>query len=542
MSSAEQKTRDLIDGLKSVCANYGLGNTPEEFNIISQVFLYKFLNDKFSFEAKKLNSNLKDSSNWEQELTKFSEEEWKIFSMQLGPEAARLKPNQLISYLFNHQNDSGFSKLFDDTLEDISTSNSDIFSVKTDGGSSIPLFERITELIRDSSKRDDFTKALINKLTDFSFEGSFEKGYDFFATIFEYLIKDYNNDSGGQYAEYYTPHSISKLMAQILVPQKKQENIKDVGCYDPSAGSGTLLMSIAHVIGEKNCSIFTQDISQKSSNLLRLNLILNNLVHSIPNVIQGNTILTPFHKENKNLKEFDYIVSNPPFKLDFSEFRDQLDSKENQDRFFAGIPKTPPKKKKSMAIYLLFIQHIIFSLKDKGKAAVVVPTGFLTGQTGILRKIHEKLVDGKMLAGVVSMPSNIFATTGTNVSILFINKENEEDVVLLDASNLGEVVKEGKNQKTVLTEIEEQQIIDTFNNKLAVDDLSVVVSYEDIKSKKYSLNPGQYFEIKIEYIDISDEEYNVEIKNFEDTLNTLFSESKELEIKINKNLSSLKYD
>ena len=334
MSSAEQKTRDLIDGLKSVCANYGLGNTPEEFNIISQVFLYKYLNDKFSFEAKKLNAHLKDSSNWEQELTKFSEEEWKIFSMQLGPEAARLEPNQLISYLFNHQNDSGFSKLFDDTLEDISTSNSDIFSVKTDGGSSIPLFERITELIRDASKRDDFTKALINKLTDFSFEGSFDKGYDFFATIFEYLIKDYNNDSGGQYAEYYTPHSISKLMAQILVPQKKQENIKDVGCYDPSAGSGTLLMSIAHAIGEKNCSIFTQDISQKSSNLLRLNLILNNLVHSIPNVIQGNTILTPFHKEKKKLKKFDYIVSNPPFKLDFSDYRDQLDSNENKERFF----------------------------------------------------------------------------------------------------------------------------------------------------------------------------------------------------------------
>jgi len=88
-----------------------------------------------------------------------------------------------------------------------------------------------------------------------------------------------------------------------------------------------------------------------------------------------------------------------------------------------------------------------------------------------------------MLAGVVSMPSNIFATTGTNVSILFMDKNNKEDVVLIDASNLGETVKEGKNQKTVLTAQEEQQIIDTFNNKKALDDFSVVVSYDEIKEK-----------------------------------------------------------
>ncbi|NMS58080.1 N-6 DNA methylase, partial [Vibrio parahaemolyticus] len=108
---------------------------------------------------------------------------------------------------------------------------------------------------------------------------------------------------------------------------------------------------------------------------LRLNLILNNLVHSIPNVIEGDTLRHPHHKENGELRKFDYIVSNPPFKLDFSDFRDELDSKENKDRFFAGIPTIPKKKVESMAIYQLFLQHIIFSLKPGGKAAVVLPTG-----------------------------------------------------------------------------------------------------------------------------------------------------------------------
>ena len=97
-------------------------------------------------------------------------------------------------------------------------------------------------------------------------------------------------------------------------------------------------------------------------------------------MIQGNTILEPYHKEDggHDLRKFDFIVSNPPFKLDFSDFRDQLDSKANQQRFFAGIPKVLAKKKDGMAIYLLFLQHIIHSLAKNGRAAVVVPTGFIT--------------------------------------------------------------------------------------------------------------------------------------------------------------------
>ena len=153
-------------------------------------------------------------------------------------------------------------------------------------------------------------------------------------------------------------------------------------------------------------------------------------------------------RDGAALKRFDYIVSNPPFKMDFSDFRDDLDTDASAARFFAGIPKVPGKAKDKMAVYLLFIQHIIASLKPGGKAAVVVPTGFITASSGIELRIRQKLVDEQWIAGVVSMPSNIFATTGTNVSILFIDKGAHEQVVLVDASALGTKVKEGKNQKT----------------------------------------------------------------------------------------------
>ena len=242
------------------------------------------------------------------------------------------------------------------------------------------------------------------------------------------------------------------------------------------------------------------------------------------------------------IRDTTYIVSNPPFKLDFSDFRNNLDTKENKERFFAGIPTIPKAKKESMAIYQLFLQHIIISLKDKGKAAVVLPTGFITAQSGIDRKIREHLVDNKMLAGVVSMPSNIFATTGTNVSILFIDKANKGDVVLIDASNLGKKIKEGKNQKTVLSDDEEAQICHTFTAKQAVEDFSVVVSYDDIKAKNYSLSAGQYFDVKIDYIDITADEFKAKMTEFSNTLDSLFKQSHELEGRIAGQMKILKFN
>lgn len=536
----QQKTKALIDSLKSICANYGLGNDGNEFKIITQTFLYKFLNDKFAYEAKKIDKKLAKAEKWEELLTAMSEDDLEMLQLQMGGDTARLKPHHFISHLFGLQNASDFAQRFDDTLRDIALTNNDVFAVKTDGGAKVVLFDRISEYISDESKRDDFCRAIINKLVEFSFERIFTQKFDFYATIFEYLIKDYNSNSGGKYAEYYTPHAVARIMAAILVPKAQQGKVRNVSVYDPSAGSGTLLMNVAHAIGENRCSIYTQDISQKSANLLRLNLILNNLVHSIPNVIQGNTVLHPFHKDAKELKRFDYIVSNPPFKMDFSDFRDELDSKKNQQRFFAGIPNIPKAAKDKMAIYQLFLQHIIHSLKPKGKAAVVVPTGFITTQSGIDKDIREHLVKHKMLAGVVSMPSNIFATTGTNVSILFIDASNQEGVVLIDASALGGKIKDGKNQKTVLSEVEEQRIIDTFNAKQNVDNFSVTVSYDQIEEKNYSLSAGQYFDVKIEYVDITPKQFSKKMQDFYANLDNLFKKSREYENEIKKQLERLK--
>jgi type I restriction enzyme M protein len=538
------KTEKMIDEIKSVCATYGLSGASSEYKIITEIFLYKYLNDKFLCEMRKVSDNLnKDATMKEVEkyLNDISAEEYSLLIMQKSPNVAKIRKEYLISYLFNNQNSSTpqFYELFDSALEGISNDNIGIFSVKTGSKDTIKLFEPLSQYIPESNKKNLFFRAIISKLVEFSFAEAFEEKYDFFSTVFEYLIKDYNKDFG-KYAEYYTPNSIARIIARIMVPDK----VQNVTVYDPAAGSGTLILALAHQIGEDNCTIYTQDISQKSSELLRLNLILNNLVHSLGNVIHGDTLLNPAHlNEQKNeLKKFDYIVSNPPFKMDFSETRDKLNDDKFKDRFFAGVP-TIPKHKEKMAIYLPFIEHIIYSLNNNGKAAIVVPTGFLTAQTNIEKAIRERIISNKALKGIISMPSNVFATTGTNVSIIFIDNDNKaNNAILVDASRMGTKQKEGKNQKTVLSNNDMEQIVNVFNKEEEINDFSVLVSYDDIKEKKYSFSPGQFFEIKLKYVNLTPNEFKSKIDNMKFELSGCFEKSRKIEKNIINTLEKIKYD
>lgn len=540
------QTKQMIDNLKAVCANKGLGNASSEYKIITEVFLYKFLNDKFLFEAKKADKSLAglSSAEVEEKLSKMSDDDYELFLLNFEPNTAKLKKTHFISYLFNHKNEENFHTLFDEALKDIAAFNIDIFSIRTGGQSKMSLFNGISQYVIENEEKDGFCSAIIDKVANCSFESVFEQKYDFFAQIFEYLIKDYNKDFG-KYAEYYTPHSIASIIAKIIVP----DGATNVTVYDPAAGSGTLVLALAHEIGEKNCTIYTQDISQKSNEFLRLNLILNNLVHSLPNVVHGDTLLNPFHKNRKGdgLATFDYIVSNPPFNVDFSDIRDTLAGENYKKRFWAGVPNIPNKDLDSMAIYLMFVQHIISSLAEKGKAAIVVPTGFLTASNRsnkIAYAIREHLINNKMLRGVISMPSNIFATTGTNVSIIFIDKENrDDDIVLMDASKLGTKVKvDGKNQRTVLSPTEIAKIIDSFNVGKVEDDFCITVSYTDIEAKKLSFSAGQYFEVKIEYIELTAKEFDEQMNRYTARLDELFSEGKKLEIDIRHQLKRIHHE
>jgi type I restriction enzyme M protein len=555
IATLERKIEQIIDELKGLCQTNGLSNQASEEVVITSVFLYKFLNDKFMFNLKEFATDLemdyKDVlKNDNSELDAF----YDTYSMDVA-----FTYDETIEYLINKVSFNDFYKIFDDALERISNdSKNETFSVETADGTRNPLFTRITENV-ESSKRNNFAKNIFGIISQerFDFGEAFKNNFDFYSRIFEYLIKDYNVASG-VYAEYFTPQAISSIIAKILVQMSPVED-KLYDIYDPSAGSGSLVLHLANELGNgsfgEKAQVYTQDISGKSSRFLRINMMLNGLTGSLDNIIEGDTLDTPAHYNtphdpSSGVRQFDYITSNPPFKMDFSSTRDNIEQKwaesEERDgirRFFAGIPKVPNKKKESMAIYLCFIQHILWSLKDNGKAAIVVPTGFITAQSGIEKTIRQTIIDKKWLKGVISFPSNIFANTGTNVSVLFIDKSNKDgEIMLVDASKLGTKVKDGKNQKTVLSDDEIEKIYSTFINQEVVDDFSVKVTYEQITEKNYSFSAGQYFEVKIEYVEITQEEFEQKMETYTANLDKLFAEGKSLEDEIKANLGELIYE
>ena len=537
----KEKTIELIDALKSTCQTYGMGNDGNEYKIITQVFLYKFINDKFGYEVKRISSKLAMAPKWEIAYAEMSEDERMDILDELSADVPQLYPEHLIANLWNQQAKGDFDLIFDSTMTDIADKNMAIFATQTTQNTKIPLFEKLTQYVTDEAQRAPFARALVDKLVNFSFEEAFNEHYDFFAAIFEYLIKDYNTAGGGKYAEYYTPHSIATIMARLLVGDSS--DLHSIECYDPSAGTGTLLMALSHQIGEDRCTIFAQDISQRSNKMLKLNLILNGLVSSLDHAIQGDTLVAPYHKSDngQELRTFDFVVSNPPFKMDFSDTREKIAAM--PARFWAGVPNVPAKKKESMAIYTCFIQHVINSLKKNGKGAIVIPTGFITSKSGVENKILRHIVDEKIVYGCVSMPSNVFATTGTNVSVLFFdNSRKTEKVVLIDASKMGEEYKDGNNQKRRLRDFEIEQIVSTFQNKEAVDDFSVAVTYDEIKAKKYSLAAGQYFDVKIDYVELTQDEFNAKMAEYTANLQAFFAEGNALQAEIMEQLKKVKYE
>ena len=531
-------TLAMIDKLKTVCANYGLANDSSEYKIITESFLYKYLNDRMLYEF----TNLPEFDGCEGTMA--IEERYRglddtardMLQLELGTTAI-VRPEWMVSSLHNRQNVDDFARQFDEALLGIAQDNIEVYSVKA-GAEAITLFQGVSRFIVEENKRNGFCAALVNALSDFSFADAFSQGYDFFSQVFEYLIKDYNKDSGS-YGEYFTPHAIANIMARILAPAGD----RNVTVYDPAAGSGTLVLALAHQIGERDCTTYTQDRSQKANEFMRLNLILNGLVGSLANVVHDDTLVSPRHlgADGKSLKRFDYIVSNPPFKCDFSDTRDTLASEKYAQRFWAGVPNVPAKKPEKMAIYLMFIQHILYSLKPGGKAAIVVPTGFLTAKSKIELAIRTRMIERGMLRGVISMPSNIFANTGTNVSILFLDSSKRYDhALLVDASKLGTKEKVGKIQRVVLSHEEIERIVDVFNSTEEQDDFSVLADYDGIKEKRYSFSAGQYFEVKIEYVDLTPAEFQAEMAERMSKLRDLWAEGDHLQQEIEDRMKAVR--
>ena len=411
------------------------------------------------------------------------------------------------------------------------------------------LIDEIVNII-PKDQRNPFMRQVIETISaeilDFDEMEASGYAFDGYSSIFEHLIGKYNVASG-VYAEYYTPHAAAKMIGRCLDGMGTVS--KEVEIYDPAAGTGTLLLQLANELQKKDVDsmVYAQDISVKSSRMLRMNMIFNGMLGHLKRVVQADTLLNPgfYEKEadgSGDLKQFDYIVANPPFKTDFSSVRDRISEQWSEtERFFAGIPKVPAKKKSGMAAYVMFLQHVLYSLKPDGKAAVVVPSGFLTAKMGIEKRIREHLIDQKLLSGAILMPSYLFSNTGTNVAVIFIDKSQEsEDVVLIDASGMGEMIKVSGHKRRILSNQEEETIVEAFTFKKQVKDFSVVVPYQEISENAYIFSARRYFEWHDEPAYVDCEALLDKIDGHQKRLEALFLEGHQLEKDIKRLLKELR--
>lgn len=501
----------MIDDLKAVCMQAGLSNQVSEEKVVTTVLFYKFL------DAKKAH---------------FIPEECSIQS--LADYWKQLKLNDVPN---NPQGMVRFTWAFDQCISKIAYKIEETLTVSESKNNVVydPVMIPISTLANPES-RDIFVsnvfKIISNPDYDISEIVDEKHQFDFFSAVFEYMIHDYNV-AAGVYAEYFTPQIISHIIGRILALMNDGKMKKNVSIYDPSAGTGSLILHLDDALKKEGLdpAIYTQDISQKSTRFLKLNILLNGLYHDELHIAHGDTLLAPVHYEEERLKKFDIITSNPPFKVDFSSTRNEIaEAWADTERFFAGIPSIPTKKKESMPIYLMFIQHIIYSMSESGKAAIVVPSSFLSARTSCEIAIKKKMISDNLLAGIITMPARVFVNTATKVSVIFLDKNKRDDsVYLLDASELGTHEKVGKTKRVVLSSEEVDRIIDFYINKTEQHQFSVSVTAAEIEENGYNLMAGQYFAPEFNFSPKSENDFRAELMESMSELDRLERERKSME-------------
>lgn len=353
--------------------------------------------------------------------------------------------------------------------------------------SDMPDFDDSSKLGTDKEKVERLTNLIAifeNPALDFSKNRA--DGDDILGDAYEYLMRHFATESGKSKGQFYTPSEVSRIMAQILGIAAAKVTA-DTTVYDPTCGSGSLLLKVGDEAKVKP-TLFGQEKDSATSGLARMNMILHNNPTALIN--QGNTISDPKFKDGNNLKQFDYVVANPPFSD--KRWSTGIDpARDPYGRFEAfGIP---PAKQGDYA-YLL---HIVRSLKSTGKGACILPHGVLfrgNAEADIRKNLITK--NGCYLKGIIGLPANLFYGTGIPACIIVIDKRDastRKGIFMIDASQ--GFIKDGPKNR--LREQDTHRIVDIFNNQTEIPKFSRMVSLEEIQKNEYNLNLPRYIDSQV---------------------------------------------
>lgn len=420
--------------------------------------------------------------------------------------------------------------LFSNLIKMIETGNFDISILSkaisklqdsTFGNASQHDFENLFEdmdlnsskLGRGEAEKSKLIGTIMQKINDIDFEFE-DTEIDVLGDAYEYLIGQFAASAGKKAGEYYTPQQVSNILAQIVTMDNK--DIKNV--YDPTCGSGSLLLRVAKQKDVKVSSFYGQEKVSTTYNLARMNMLLHNVPFNRFDIYNGDTLEKPCEQHMK--MRFQAIVANPPYSANWS-----ADAKFMDDERFSAYGKLAPKSKADFA----FIQHMIYLLDDNGTMAVVLPHGvlFRGASEGIIRKYLVE--DKNYLDAVIGLPANIFYGTSIPTCILVFKKcKKHDNVIFIDASKDFEP---GKNQNRLRDE-DIEKIIKTYKERKEVEKYCHLATMEEIKENECNLNIPRY-------VDTFEEEEEIDLDALYDELEKIDKEDKEVTQELNKYLKEL---
>ena len=339
---------------------------------------------------------------------------------------------------------------------------------------------------------------------------------DILGDAYEYLIGQFASESGKKAGEFYTPQPVAKLMTQIVIQGK--ENQKGFSVYDPTMGSGSLLLNAKRYSNEPgNISYFGQELNTSTYNLARMNMILHGVSTENQQLHNADTLDQDWPKEEPT--NFDAVLMNPPYSANWSADKGFL-----EDVRFSTYGVLAPKSKADFA----FLLHGYYHLKDTGVMAIVLPHGvlFRSGGEGKIRKV---LLENGAIDTVIGLPANIFFNTSIPTTVIILKKDRPtKDVLFIDASQEFE---KSKNQNT-LTDGHIDTILQTYSKRENKDKYSYLAKFDEIIENDYNLNIPRYVdtfeeeeEISLETISTNIQQTKLELANAE---NELFGMLKEI--------------
>lgn len=506
---SEKVTKDQINGVLWQAADTFRGkvdsSTYKDY-ILTMLFI-KYLSDAYKEHL--------------EEYTKRYDGDEQRIKRALSRERFVLDEQSTFDYLYSKRNDAEIGEIINKALERLENENT---------GKLRGVFRNIDfnseAVLGRATERNAMLRSLLEDFNKLTLKPSVVGNEDVIGDAYQYMIERFASDAGKKGGEFYTPSMASELLARLVKPQENDR------IYDPTCGSGSLLIRVANQVPNKKVAIYGQERNGATHSLALMNMYLHGIDDA--KIEWGDTLANPLHLEDGKLMKFQAIVANPPFSLDKWAMgfagEGNTDSKFKMDasldphrRFEWGVP---PSSKGDYA----FVQHMLYSLAENGRMSTILPHGVLF-RGASEGKIRQQIIEMNLLDAVIGLPEGLFYGTGIPACILVFKKNRtRKEVLFIDASAEGNYEK-GKNQNQ-LREQDIAKIVETYDNWETIDKYSYVATIDEIKENDYNLNIPRY-------VDTFEEEEPVDMAQVKENIANIKQELQEVEAEMEKYLKEL---